>query len=74
MPEKKCKLGLVCEGGGMKCAYGAGILDCFLEAGIEFDYCIGVSAGSGNILSYLSKQHGRNLRFYAEHSSDPGYF
>lgn len=74
MPEKKPKIGLVLEGGGMKCAYGAGILDCFLEAGIEFDYCIGVSAGSGNGMSFLAKQHGRNLRFYTEHTSDPRYF
>jgi predicted patatin/cPLA2 family phospholipase len=74
MPEKKPKTGLVLEGGGMKCAYGAGILDCFLEAGIEFDYAIGVSAGSGNGMSYLAKQHGRNLRFYTEHTSDPRYF
>ena len=33
MAGKKLKIGLVLEGGGMKCAYGAGILDCFLEAG-----------------------------------------
>ena len=74
MPGKKPKIGLVLEGGGMKCAYGAGILDCFQEAGIEFDYCIGVSAGSGNGMSFLARQHGRNLRFYTEHTSDPRYF
>ena len=74
MSGKKTKIGLVLEGGGMKCAYGAGILDCFQEAGIEFDYCIGVSAGSGNGMSFLARQHGRNLRFYTEHTSDPRYF
>ena len=56
MPGKKPKIGLVMEGGGMKCAYGAGILDCFQEAGIEFDYAIGVSAGSGNGMSFLARQ------------------
>ena len=40
------KTGLVVEGGGMKCAYSAGILDRFLDEHITFDYCIGVSAGS----------------------------
>ena len=39
------KYGLVVEGGGMKCAYNAAILDRFLDEGITFDYCIGVSAG-----------------------------
>ena len=43
---KEEKIGLVVEGGGMKCAYSAGILDAFLDEGISFPYCIGVSAGS----------------------------
>lgn len=68
------KIGLVVEGGGMKCAYNAGILDAFLDAGISFDYCIGVSAGSGNLASYLAGQRGRNLRFFTEHIHSPRYF
>ena len=66
MRQKK-KTGLVLEGGGMKCAYNAGILDAFLDEGISFDYCIGVSDGSGNLASYLAGQKGRNLRFFTEH-------
>ena len=50
------KTGLVVEGGGMKCAYSAGILDRFLDEHITFDYCIGVSAGSANVASYLAGQ------------------
>ena len=46
------KTGLVVEGGGMKCAYSAGILDKFLDDNITFSYCIGVSAGAANTLSY----------------------
>lgn len=61
--EKQKKIGLVVEGGGMKCAYNAGILDAFLDQGITFDYCIGVSGGSGNVASYVAGQRGRNLRF-----------
>ena len=45
--KSRKKIGLVVEGGGMKCAYNAGVLDAFLEEGISFDYCIGVSAGAG---------------------------
>ena len=34
---KRRKTGLVVEGGGMKCAYSAGILDGFLDGKIAFD-------------------------------------
>ena len=61
--EQKKKIGLAVEGGGMKCAYNAGILDAFLDYGITFDYCIGVSGGAGNVASYVVGQRGRNLRF-----------
>ena len=36
--EHHVKTGLVVEGGGMKCAYNAGILDAFLDHHITFDY------------------------------------
>ena len=68
------KIGLVLEGGGMKCAYGAGVLDCFLEGDIKFDYCIGVSAGSANGASFVAGQHGRSKRFYTVHPKNPEYF
>ena len=68
------KTGLVVEGGGMRCAYSAGLLDRFMENGITFDYCIGVSAGSANTASYVAGQKGRNIRFYTEHVGDPRYF
>lgn len=70
----KIKTGLIVEGGGMKCAYGAAILDSFLDDAIQFDYVIGVSAGSANALSFLAGQRGRNLRFYTTHLGEPGYF
>ena len=31
------KIGLVLEGGGMKCAYTAGILDAMMDNGVTFD-------------------------------------
>ena len=38
--------GLVLEGGGMRGIYTAGILDCFMEKGLQFSSCYGVSAGA----------------------------
>lgn len=67
------KIGLVVEGGGMKCAYSAGILDRFLDDNISFDYAIGVSAGSANTATFLARQRGRNKRFYTEYLNDPEY-
>lgn len=58
----------------MKCAYSAGVLDAFLDAHINFDYVIAVSAGAANAASYLAGQRGRNLRFYTDWTHDPGYF
>lgn len=68
------KIGLVVEGGGMKCAYSAGVLDAFLDHNITFDYVIGVSAGSANACSFVAGQRDRNKRFYTEHPKEPGYF
>ena len=67
------KCGIVVEGGGMKSAYSAGILDYLLDEKITFDYCIGVSAGAANLASFLGGQRERNLRFYVIHSKDPRY-
>ena len=53
--------GLVLEGGGMKGVYTAGVLDFFLDKGIEFSNIYGVSAGACHMCSYVSKQRGRAL-------------
>ncbi|MGM0899672.1 MAG: patatin-like phospholipase family protein [Bacillota bacterium] len=65
--------GLVLEGGGMRGVYTAGVLEYFLEQGIEFPYVIGVSAGAANAASYLSKQKGRNRKVNIDMVSDPRY-
>ena len=54
------KVGLVLEGGTFRGVYSAGVMDAFLENGIEFPYIIGVSAGISNGVSYFSKQFARN--------------
>lgn len=61
-------VGLIDIGGGMRDVYGAGVLDYCIENDILFPYCIGVSAGSANIAAYLSRQKGRNIRFYRDYS------
>jgi len=68
MEVKKPKIGIIDVGGGMRDVYAAGVLDTCLAQGIEFDYCIGISAGSGNMLTYLAGQKGRNYRFYSEYT------
>ena len=70
----KRKIGIVLEGGGMKCAYGAAILDRFLDDDIHFEYAIGVSAGAANYITQLARQRGRNLKFYTEYCTEPDYF
>lgn len=72
--KKQEKIGILVEGGGMKCSYGAGVLDAFLEQKILFDYGIGVSAGAANLASFFAGQKDRNRRFYCEHCKDPNYF
>ncbi len=65
--------GLIDVGGGMRDVYGTGVLDCFIDNNISFDLCIGVSAGSANIASFLAGQRGRNYRFYTEYAMRKEY-
>jgi predicted patatin/cPLA2 family phospholipase len=58
------KLGLVDVGGGLRGIFAAGVLDYCIDKGIEFDCCIGVSAGSANVASYMAGQRKRNYYFY----------
>ena len=44
------------------------MLDRCLEENVHFDCCIGVSAGSANMTSYVAGQKGRNKPFYDEYS------
>ena len=57
------KTALVLEGGAMRGMYTAGILDVFMEKGVEFDGIIGVSAGALFGINYLSEQAGRVIRY-----------
>lgn len=65
--------GLVLEGGGMRGIYTAGVLDYFLEQGLEFANNYGVSAGAVILCSYLSKQKERSLHVYVDYMNDKRY-
>ena len=66
-------LGVIDVGGGMRDIYGAGVIDCFLDKGIKFDMCIGVSAGSANLATYLANQRDRTYRFYSDYAQRKEY-
>ncbi|WP_411168687.1 patatin family protein [Clostridium sp. MB05] len=64
---------LILEGGGMRGVYTAGVLDLLLDKEIDIKYCIGVSAGACNCVSYISKQHKRNYRVNINYVNDKRY-
>jgi predicted patatin/cPLA2 family phospholipase len=64
---------LVLEGGTFRPIFSAGVMDALLENNIMFPYCIGVSAGVSNGLSYISKQIGRNLEIIQKYRNDKRY-
>ncbi len=55
-------VGLVLEGGGMRCVFTAGVLDYFMDHDIEFPYVAGVSGGACAAACYLSHQRGRQKK------------
>lgn len=65
--------GLVLEGGGMKGMYTAGVLEFFLDKGIEFSSCYGVSAGACHMCSYLSKQKKRGYQVAVDYLGQKTY-
>lgn len=67
------KVQLILEGGGMRGAYTAGVLDCFIDHNIVFENIIGVSAGAANATAYLSKEKGRSLFILHKYAHDKRY-
>ena len=67
------KIGLVLEGGAMRGVFTAGILDVFLENGLEFDSCHAVSAGSCLACSFLSRQIGRGYAVMTDYLDNKEY-
>lgn len=50
---------LLLEGGGMRAAYTAGIVDVLMGRGVEFGWVGGISAGASHLVSYLSRERDR---------------
>ena len=67
------KKGLVLEGGAMRGLFTAGIIDVMMEAGVEPDGLIGVSAGAAFGCNYKSRQPGRAVRYNTRFAKDPRY-
>jgi len=67
---KEKKRALVVEGGAMRSIYSIGILDTLIKSNYyDFDMCIGVSAGSTALASYLSGAHLRSYRVTTDYST-----
>lgn len=64
---------LVLEGGALRGVYVSGVLDVFMEQNIEFQYVLGISAGSVNAVNYISKQIGRCAKINIDHVNEPDY-
>ena len=67
------KIGLVMEGGSMRGMYTAGVMDVFMENGIEFDGGVGTSAGAVFGCNYKSGQIGRVIRYNKRFCRDRRY-
>ena len=67
------KTGIVCEGGGMRGTFTAGVLQAFMDKGFMADELIGVSAGASNGVSYISGQKERGYRTNVGYAGDKRY-
>ena len=64
---------LILEGGTFRPIFSAGVMDALLDNNIMFPYCIGVSAGITNGVSYISKQKKINLDILMTYRNDKRY-
>ncbi|MBQ3265425.1 MAG: patatin family protein [Ruminococcus sp.] len=67
------KVGLVMEGGAMRGMFTAGVIDVFMENGIEFPAAAGVSAGAVFGCNLKSRQIGRVIRYNKRYCRDKRY-
>lgn len=65
--------GVLFEGGSFRAVFSCGVMDALLDENIMFPYCIGVSAGSADSASYISRQRGRNIRVFEKYRNDKRY-
>ena len=65
--------GLVLEGGTFRPIFSCGVMDALLSENIMLPYCIGVSAGIADGVSYISRQPQRNLEIMQKYRNDKRY-
>lgn len=65
--------GIVLEGGTFRPVFSSGVMDALLSENILLPYCIGVSAGIADGVSYISKQPQRNLEIVQKYRNDKRY-
>ena len=67
------KSGLIMEGGAMRGMFTCGVIDVFMEEGIDFDGAAGISAGAVFGCNFKSRQIGRPIRYNKNYCRDPRY-
>lgn len=65
--------GIVFEGGTFRPIFSCGVMDALLSENIMLPYCIGVSAGIADGVSYISRQPQRNLEIMQKYRNDKRY-
>lgn len=68
------RTGLVLEGGAFRGVFTSGVLDVLMENNISTDYVVGVSAGAGNGMGFVSRQIGRTRNVIKPWDSRVNYF
>jgi predicted patatin/cPLA2 family phospholipase len=61
---------LIFEGGGMRASLTSGMVVTLLDAGLDFDWVAGISAGASNAVNYLSDDARRARRSFVEFAAD----
>lgn len=74
-PYRPGKIALVCEGGGQRGIFTAGVLDEFQRARFNpFDLLIGTSAGAQNLSAYVCGQIGYARRVITRYTTSVNFF
>ena len=74
-PFRPGKLALVCEGGGQRGIFTAGVLDEFMRAGFNpFDLMLGTSAGAQNLSAYMCNQQGYARKVITRYTTSRQFF
>ena len=66
------KIGIIDVGGGTRGIFASGVLDYLIDKNIEIPYCIGISAGSGNMARYITKDKSSYI-FYTKYAFTKDY-